>query len=115
MSFLSRGEARGRVLTANAALVIDETDGQNGTIIVTSTDANTKAATFTWSTPVDTLGGAKFTIYCATRSSSGAYTVACTYGGSAGTVTIDATNEQPSFHRIGSTLYCIQLGGSTFA
>lgn len=113
MSFLDRGEARGRVLSADAALVIDETDGQNGTIIVSST-TGTKAATFTWNATVDTLGGAKFDIYCAARS-GGSYTVACTYGGSAGAVTIDAQHENPHFHRIGSTLYCTALGGSTFA
>ena len=112
-SFLARGEARGRVLAADAALVIDETDGQMGTIIVSST-TGAKAATFSWDTPTDTLGGAKFQIYCAARS-GGSYTVACTYAGSAGTLTIDAANEAPVLHRIGSTLYCLDLGGSTFA
>lgn len=112
-SFLARGESRGRVIAADEALVIDETDGQNGTIIVSST-TGTKAATFSWDTPTDTLGGGKFQVYCAARS-GGAYTVACTYGGSAGTVTIDAQHEAPLFHRIGSTLYCLALGGSTFA
>jgi len=114
MSFLTRSESRGRVLAADADLVIDETDGQGvGTIVVSST-TGTKAATFAWDTPTDTSGGAKFKIYCAARS-GGSYTVACTYGGSAGTVTIDAQHEAPEFVRIGSTLYCIDLGGSTFA
>lgn len=111
--YLSRGEAKGRVVAADAALVISEADGQNGTILVSST-SGTKTATFSWSTPVDTNGGAKFQIYCSARS-GGQYNVACTYGGSAGTVTIDAQHESPLFHRIGSTLYCIELNGSTFA
>lgn len=113
MSFLSRGEARGRVLAADAALVIDETDGQNGSIIVNST-TGTKAATFSWSTPADTRGGAKFEITMHVRS-GGSYTVACTYGNAAGTVTFDAQHEKAFFHRIGSTLYCTQLVGATFA
>lgn len=112
---LSRLHPAGRVLAANAALAITDDDGNYGTIIVTSTDAAAKAATFSWRSPTADGGGPKFKIYCATRSSTGTYTVACTYGGAAGTVTIDATNEAPEFARIGSTLYCIALGGSTFA
>jgi len=115
MSFLARGEARGRVLSANAALVIAESDGQNGTIILTSTNTATIAATFSWDATVDTLGGAKFEVYMQTRSSSGSYTIAATYGGSAGTVTFDAQHEYARFHRIGSTLYCVALIGATFA
>lgn len=111
--FLSRGEARGRTLAADAALVIDETDGQNGLIRV-STTTGTKAATFTWAANVSAEGGAKFEIYCYTGS-GGSYTVACTYGTAAGAVTIDAQHENPRFQRIGSTLYCIALGGATFA
>jgi hypothetical protein len=111
--FLSRGESRGRVLAADAALVIDETDGQNGSIIVNST-TGTKVATFAWDTPTSTEGGAKFEITCHVRS-GGSYTVACTYGNAAGTVTFDAQHEKAFFHRIGSTLYCTQLVGATFA
>lgn len=111
--FLSRGEGRGRTLAADAALVIDETDGQNGTIRV-STTTGTKAATFTWAASVSAQGGARFQISCYTAS-GGSYTVACTYGITAGTVTIDALHECPQFHRIGSTLFCTALGGSTFA
>lgn len=110
---LSRGHASGRVLAADAALTITDADGQNGTIIVSST-TGTKAATLTWLTPTASAGGPKFQIYCAARS-GGSYTVACTYGGTAGTVTIDAQHECPQFARIGSTLYCTDLGGSTFA
>jgi hypothetical protein len=112
-SFLARGEGRGRTLAADAALVISESDGQMGTIRV-STTTGTKAATFAWAATVDTLGGAKFEIYCYTAS-GGSYTVACTYGITAGTVTIDALHEHPRFHRIGSTLFCLALGGATFA
>jgi hypothetical protein len=112
-SFLARGEARGRTLAADAALVIAESDGQMGTIRV-STTTGTKAATFAWAATVDTLGGARFQISCYTAS-GGAYTVACTYGITAGTVTIDALHECPQFHRVGSTLFCTALGGATFA
>ena len=112
----SRQHSAGRVLAANAALAINDDDGVGfGTIIVSSSDAATKAATFDWRTPVATGGGPRFQIECAARSSTGSYTVACTYNGTAGTVTIDAAAEAPIFHRIGSTLYCVALGGSTFA
>lgn len=113
MSFLARGEARGRVLAADAALLIAESDGQNGTLVLAST-TGTKAATFSWDATVDTDGGAKFEVYMATRS-GGSYTVAATYGGAAGTVTFDAQHEYARFHRIGSTLYCTLLSGATFA
>lgn len=111
--YLSRGQSSGRTIAADGALVISEVDGQNGTIRV-STTTGTKAATFNWSTSVSAQGGAKFQIYCYTAS-GGSYTVACTYGITAGTVTIDALHECPQFHRIGSTLFCTALGGSTFA
>lgn len=110
---LSRSHSSGRSITADGALAITDADGVNGTIIVSST-TGTKAATFSWSTPVASAGGPKFQIYCAARS-GGAYTVACTYGGTAGVVTIDAQHECPQFARIGSTLFCIALGGATFA
>ena len=84
-----------------------------GTIRVNST-TGTKVATFAWAATVDPLGGARFQIYAHTVS-GGSYTVACTYGATAGTVTIDAQHECPQFHRIGSTLFCTALGGSTFA
>lgn len=112
-SFLARGEGRGRVLAADAALVISESDGQNGSIILNST-TGAKAATFSWQTAVDTLGGAKFEVTMHVRS-GGSYTIACTYGNAAGTVTFDAQHEKAFFHRIGSTLYCTQLVGATFA
>lgn len=112
----SRQHSAGRVIAANGALAITDEDGVGcGSILVSSTDANTKAATFTWRTPTADGGGAKFRIYCTARSSTGSYTVACTYLGTAGTITIDAALESPEFHRIGSTLYCVALNGSTFA
>lgn len=109
---LTRGKVQraGRVLAADAALAITDTDE---TIIVSST-TGTKAVTFNWTEQTPTTGGCKFSIYCAARS-GGSYTVACTYGGSAGTVTIDAQHEHPKFHRIDETVYCLDLGGSTFA
>lgn len=116
MSYRTRGQSSGRVLTANAALVITDTDCVGfGTIIIASTNTAAVAATFSWGTPSDDLGGGAFTVYMATRSSSGSYTIAATYGGTAGTVTFDAQHEAADFHRIGTTLYCTRLTGATFA
>lgn len=110
----TRGESAGRVVAADGALAITDADCFGcGTILVSST-TGTKAATFSFTSPADTLGGGKFHVYCSARS-GGSYTIAATYGGAAGTVTIDAANECPLFQRIGSTLYCIDLGGSTHA
>lgn len=109
MSYLSRGQACGRVLAADAALLITEAD--NGTILLNST-TGTKVATFSWAADVDAAGGAKFDVVCIIRS-GGQYNIACTYLGVAGTLVVDAALESPRFHRIGSTLHCIGLGGST--
>lgn len=115
MSYRTRGQSSGRVIAADGALVITDTDGVgHGAILISSTTAATKAATFSWGTPTDTLGGASFTIYMSARS-DGAYTVGCTYGGSAGDVTFNAQHEAADFIRIGSTLYCTRLTGATFA
>jgi hypothetical protein len=113
MSYLSRGGAAGRVLAADAALAITDADGANGTIIVSSTAA-TKTATFAFDADSDIAGGAKFMVYCAARS-GGQYNIAATYGAVAGTVTLDAQHEFAIFQRIGTTLYCVQLTGATFA
>lgn len=114
MSYRTRGQSSGRVIAADGALLITDNDGVgSGTILVSST-TGTKTATFSWNAPADSLGGAQFTIFCTARS-GGQYDIACTYLGSAGTVTIDAALERPVFHRIGSTLHCIGLGGATFA
>lgn len=106
----AKRQKAGRVLAADAALVITDTDDS---IIVNST-TGTKAATFNWTEQTTTLGGCKFEITMHVRS-GGSYTVACTYGNAAGTVTFDAQHEKAFFHRIGSTVYCTQLVGATFA
>lgn len=113
MSYLARGHSAGRVIAADGALAITDDDGRGGmgTIIVSST-TGTKTATFSFNSPVPDGGGPRFQIYCSARS-GGQYNVACTYAGAAGTLVIDAANEAPIFHRIGSTLYCVALGGST--
>lgn len=114
MSYLAQHHSAGRTIAADGALVITDEDGRGGygTIQVSST-TGAKAATFSWNES-DTLGGARFVIFCTVRS-GGSYTVACTYLGVAGTVTIDAALERPEFHRYGGVLYCIGLGGATFA
>ena len=99
-----------RILAADAALEITDTDS---TILLTST-TGAKAATFNWTEQTTSRGGTKFDVVCIVRS-GGSYTIACTYLGVAGTVTIDAALESPRFHRVGSTLHCIGLGGATFA
>lgn len=114
MSYRTRGQSSGREIAADGALLITDSDGVGCGTIRVSTTTGTKAATFSWNAPADSLGGAKFDIYCYTAS-GGSYTVGCTYGITAGNVTIDALHERPTFQRIGSTLYCIALGGATFA
>lgn len=113
-SFQARGQSAARLVDADDPLVLSDADGVGAGYIQLQSTTGTKAATFNWSTPVDSLGGASFTLFLAVRS-GGSYTVACTYLGSAGTVTLDAALERPTFHRIGSTLHCTGLGGATFA
>jgi len=115
MSYRTRGQSSGRIVAADAALVITDNDGVgSGVILLAGSTTGTKAATFSWNSPSDTLGGASFTVFLEVRS-GGAYTIGCTYLGVAGDVTLDAALERPTFHRIGSTLYCTGLGGATFA
>lgn len=114
MSYATRNHSAVRTLVADAALVITDADAKGFGTIRVSTAAGTKAATFSWLAPADSLGGAKFQIQCYTAS-GGAYTVACTYGVTVGNVTIDALHESPVFHRVGTTLICLALGGATFA
>lgn len=103
-------QERCRILAADAALEIDETDR---TIILNST-TGTKAATFSFDEQTTTRGGVKFKLQLAVRS-GGSYTVACTHGVTAGTVTLDAADEVAEFQRIGTTLYVIHMTGATFA
>lgn len=110
----TRGQSAARIIAANGALVITDADCYGGGTIMVSSTTGTKTATFSFNTPTDTQGGGKFHIYCSANS-GGQYDVAATYAGAAGTVTINAANECPLFQRIGSTLYCIDLGGSTHA
>lgn len=111
----TRMQSSGRVVAADAALAITDADGVgDGTIIISSTTSATKTATFSFNTPTDTLGGPKFEVYMSARS-DGAYAIAATYGGTAGTVTFNAQHEYARFARIGSTLYCTFLSGATFA
>lgn len=115
MSYRTRGQSSGRIVASDAALLITDNDGVgSGVILLAESTTGTKAATFSWNAPSDALGGAAFTLFLLVRS-GGSYTVACTYLGSTGTVTLDAALERPTFHRIGSTLHCTGLGGATFA
>ena len=114
MSYRTRGQSSGRVIAADGALLITDIDGVGSGVILVSSTTGTKTATFSWNAEADSLGGASFTIFCTARS-GGQYDIACTYLGAAGTVTIDAALERPTFHRIGSTLHCTGLGGATFA
>ncbi len=100
----------GRILAADAALVLTDTDN----VILLNSTTGTKVATFNWTETTTAYGGTQIDIVCIIRS-GGAYTIACTYLGSAGTLTIDAALESPRLIRIGSTLHCIGLGGATFA
>lgn len=112
MSYRARGQSSARTVAADGALLITDADGVGcGTIQVSST-TGTKTATFSWTTPVDSLGGPRFTIFCTARS-GGQYNIACTYLGVAGTLVIDAALERPEFHYYNGTLHCIGLGGST--
>lgn len=99
-----------RFLANDAALVITDTDK----IIIVNSVTGTKAATFNWTEQTTAYGGANFKISMQ-LATAGSYTVACTRGIIAGTVTIDAVGECPEFQRIGSTLYLVALNGSTFA
>ena len=115
MSYRTRGQSSGRIVAADAALVITDNDGVgSGVILLAGSTTGTKAATFSWNAPSDALGGAALTLFLEVRS-GGSYTVACTYLAAAGTVTLDAALERPTFQRLAGVLYCTGLGGATFA
>ncbi len=110
---LGKVQVAGRRVAADGALVIYETDGY---IQLDGTTGTTRAATFaTTSVARSTLGGQRFQIRLAAASGSGAYTVACTAVGTAGTCTLDAANEAPVFQYIGSVLHLVELNGATWA
>ncbi len=97
-----------RVLAANAAVVLLESDG---VIELESTDAAAKAVTMTALTP-DTMIEA----FMHTRSSTGTYTLACNRGATSGNVTLDAAGEGCKLRRVGAVWRLIALyGGATFA
>ena len=101
-----------RTVAANGALTIAGTD--RTIILLDSSDAAAKAATITAPT-AHASGGPLLTIVLKARSSTGSYTVACTNGGSAGTVTFDAALESATFAWINGVLHVVTLTGATFA
>lgn len=103
-------QEQGRFLANDAALVITDTDR----LIIVNSVSGTKAATFNWTETTTSTGGARLTVSMQ-LATAGSYTIACTRGIIAGTVTLDAVGEAPEFQRIGSTLYLVALNGATFA
>lgn len=103
------GSAGGwRSLGANVALTLAQRDRN---IELNSTDAAAKAATMT-----ATYAGHVVRVVLTAYSSTGSYTLACTRGATAGTVTLNAVGEGCLLVYSGSAWKLFELiGGATFA
>ncbi len=96
-----------RTVAADGALTLAAGDRL---IALLSSTTGTKAATMT-----ATHAGHHVKVVLQARA-GGSYTLACTYAGAAGTVTLDAAGEGVELMRIGTTWYALELtGSSTFA
>lgn len=105
---------RARTVAANGALVINPEDTY--IILLNSSDAATKTATFPTKGPADATGGPMCTVVLKLRSSTGNYTIPCTNGAVVGNVLLDAAAEGAEFVRIGTVLHLVTLlGTATFS
>ena len=100
-----------RAVASDAALTID---GSDSVILLRGSAAGAKAATITPPRLSATNGGPRLKLILEARS-GGSYTVACTYLGAAGTLTLDAAAEAPELCWIAGTLHVVELGGATHA